>query len=277
MCLHDYFCSHKKTTHPQASQALSGLGGIGKTQVAIEYVYRYCSEYRFIFWVRGDTREKMLSDFASLATTLNLKVQHEQDQQLLIEAVRSSLRKHSHWLLIIDNIEDLRNAQSILPTSARGHILLTTRTQTTGNIAKHVELEKMTLDEGALFLLRRIKILAQDDSLLEVSTVDLQSAKAIGDVLDGLPLALIKLARILKNLDVTSPTTSISINQGIRNYCASEVALILVILHLSQKHFLMLLRRLRKSALQQSNCYASAHFYIKKQFQKSSSSTELRN
>jgi serine/threonine protein kinase/tetratricopeptide (TPR) repeat protein len=185
--IHDTFCSQKRTTQ---TQALSGLGGIGKTQIAIEYVYRYYSEYRYIFWVRGDTREKMLSDFASLATTLDLKEQHEQDQQLLIEAVRSCLRKNSHWLLVIDNIEDLRNARTILPSSARGHILITTRTQTTGNIAKHIDLEKMALDEGALFLLRRTKILAQDDSLQEASTDKQRSAKDIADTLDGLPLAL---------------------------------------------------------------------------------------
>ncbi len=119
----------------------------------------------------------MLSDFASLATFLDLKEQHEHEQQLVIEAVRSRLRKNTHWLLIIDNIEDLRNARTILPSAARGHILLTTRTQTTGNIAKHIDLEKMTLDEGALFLLRRTKMLAQDDSLQEASTADRQSAK----------------------------------------------------------------------------------------------------
>jgi len=185
--LHDTFCSQKRSTQ---TQALSGLGGIGKTQIAVEYVYRYHSEYRYIFWVRGDTREKMLSDFASLATTLGLKEQNEQEQQLNIEAVRSSLRKNTHWLLIIDNIEDLRNARTILPSSARGHILLTTRTQTTGNIAKQIDLEKMTLDEGALFLLRRTKLLTQEDSLQEATTADLQSAKDIVDTLDGLPLAL---------------------------------------------------------------------------------------
>ena len=169
---------------------MSGLGGIGKTQIAIEYVYRYHSEYTFIFWVRGDTREKMLSDFASLATTLGLKEQNEQDQQLIIEAVRTSLKNNTHWLLIIDNIEDLRNARTILPSAARGHILLTTRTQTTGNIANQIDLEKMTLDEGALLLLRRTKLLTQDDALQEATPADLQSAKEIVDTLDGLPLAL---------------------------------------------------------------------------------------
>ena len=72
--LHDTYCSQKRVTH---NEALSGFGGIRKMQIAIEYVYRYYGEYKYIFWVRGDTREKMLSDFASLATILNLKEQHE--------------------------------------------------------------------------------------------------------------------------------------------------------------------------------------------------------
>ncbi|HXX77487.1 MAG TPA: FxSxx-COOH system tetratricopeptide repeat protein, partial [Ktedonobacteraceae bacterium] len=185
--LHDTFCSQKRVIQ---TQALSGLGGIGKTQIAIEYVYRYHSAYRYIFWVRGDTREKMLSDFASLAALLEPNEQHECEQQRIIESVRSSLRKKTHWLLIIDAIEDLKHARTILPTSARGHILLTTRTKTTGNIAQHIDLEKMTPEDGALFLLRRTKILAQDASLEEASTSDYQHAKDVVEMLDGLPLAL---------------------------------------------------------------------------------------
>src|SRR5207253_3070156 len=56
--------------------------------------------------------------------------------------------------------------------------------------AQHIDLEKMTLEEGALFLLRRTKILAQDAFLEEASTADCQNAKFIAEILDGLPLAL---------------------------------------------------------------------------------------
>jgi serine/threonine protein kinase len=185
--LHDAFCSGKVTIK---TPAVSGLGGIGKTQIAIEYVYRYHSEYQFILWVRGDTREKMLSDFAALSTMLNLKEQHEQEQRLVIEAVRTWLRKNTKWLLIIDNVEDLRLVERLLPSRAQGHILLTTRTQTTGNIAQCIDLGKMTLEEGALFLLRRTKIVTQDATLQDASPADCQKAKAIAEVLDGLPLAL---------------------------------------------------------------------------------------
>lgn len=185
--LHDTFNSQKRVAQ---TPALSGLGGMGKTQIAIEYVYRYHHEYRYIFWVRGDTRERMLSEFASLAFTLNLKEQQVQEQQQLIEAVGSWLRKNAQWLLIIDNIEDLRTAWTILPTTAKGHILLTTRTQTTGNIAQNIDLEKMTLKEGTLFLLRRTKIVAQDAPSQEAALTDYTSAQSIAEALDGLPLAL---------------------------------------------------------------------------------------
>jgi serine/threonine protein kinase/tetratricopeptide (TPR) repeat protein len=185
--LHDTFYSEKAVTK---TPAVSGLGGIGKTQIAVEYVYRYHSEYKVILWVRGDIREKMLSDIATLATILNLKEQHEQAQRRVIEAVRTWLRKNTQWLLIIDNIEDLRLVQTLLPSSARGHILLTTRTQTTGNIAQCIDLGKMTLEEGALFLLRRTKILPHDATFQDASTADCQRAKEICEVLDRLPLAL---------------------------------------------------------------------------------------
>lgn len=185
--LHDTFCSGKMAIK---TLAVSGLGGIGKTQIAVEYVYRYHSEYHFILWVRGDTRDKILSDIAALATMLNLKEQHEQEQRRVIEAVRTWLRKNTKWLLIIDNVEDLRLIQTLLPSTGQGHILLTTRTQTTANIAQCIDLGKMTLEEGSLFLLRRTKILTQDATLQDASIADCQKAKAIAEVLDGLPLAL---------------------------------------------------------------------------------------
>jgi serine/threonine protein kinase/tetratricopeptide (TPR) repeat protein len=185
--LHEAFCSGKVATQ---TQAVSGLGGIGKTQVAIEYAYRYHNDYQAIFWVRGDTREKMLVDIAALATVLNLKEQHEKEQQYVVEAVKSWLRKNTRWLLIVDNIEDLKLVRTLLPATAPGHILLTTRAQTTGNIAQRIDLEKMTLEESALFLLRRTKIVEQDAVLQDAATEDCQQAKALAEVLDGLPLAL---------------------------------------------------------------------------------------
>src|SRR6266568_6822785 len=80
-------------------QAISGLGGIGKTQVAVEYAYRSHADYQAVFWVRADTRENVVSDFVTLAGLLKLPEKDTQDQMIAVNAVREWLRTHKQWLL----------------------------------------------------------------------------------------------------------------------------------------------------------------------------------
>jgi transcriptional regulator with XRE-family HTH domain len=67
-------CLHQRLSRKSAAlpQALSGLGGIGKTQTALEYCYRHSDSYRALFWVRADTREMLLVDMVAIAGILNL-------------------------------------------------------------------------------------------------------------------------------------------------------------------------------------------------------------
>jgi MinD superfamily P-loop ATPase len=68
------------------TQVISGLGGIGKTQTALEYAYRHREDYRYIFWVRADTHELLTSDFAAMASALDLPVKDDKDQNLAVNA-----------------------------------------------------------------------------------------------------------------------------------------------------------------------------------------------
>jgi tetratricopeptide (TPR) repeat protein len=172
-------------------QALIGLGGIGKTQTAVEYVYRYYSDYpEAIFWVRADSRESLLSDFTSIAYDLNLLKKDEQDQRLAALSVKRWLKEYDGWLLILDNVEDLEMIKDFMPSARRGDIVLTTRQQITGDVAQAIEIENMEPDEGALFLLRRTKILKVDDELANALQTDRATAREIATALGGLPLAL---------------------------------------------------------------------------------------
>jgi tetratricopeptide (TPR) repeat protein/DNA-binding XRE family transcriptional regulator len=171
-------------------QAITGLGGIGKTQTALEYAYRYRNEYQAVFWVRADTRETLVSDLAAIADLLHLAGANEQDQSRVVEAVQRWLSEHDGWLLILDNADDLELASEFLPTTGSGHILLTTRAQATGLLAQRIELEQMEPEEGALFLLRRAKLLGRDAPLDSASYAEWTQAKAIAGLLGGLPLAL---------------------------------------------------------------------------------------
>ncbi len=171
-------------------QAINGLGGIGKTQTAVEYAYRHRDEYHPILWATAATRESLIADFVKIATLLNLPEQNAQKQDRAVAAVKHWLSSNKDWLLILDNADDLEMASDFLPIEYTGHILLTTRAQFTGTIANGIDLEKMDLAEGTLLLLRRARVLAKDAQLDQVNSEERATAEAIVKVLDGLPLAL---------------------------------------------------------------------------------------
>jgi len=171
-------------------QAMSGLGGIGKTSTAIEYAYRHRDAYQTILWVHAETREVLISEFTTIASTLSLHEKDEQDWRRIIEAVKRWLHDHEHWLLILDNVEELPVVEDFLPADCKGHVIITTRSQSTGAIAQRIDLERMEPDEGALFLLRRAKLIAPHASLEDTSEAHCETARAIAQTMDGLPLAL---------------------------------------------------------------------------------------
>jgi tetratricopeptide (TPR) repeat protein len=187
--LHEILDKNKVGTLTQP-QAMTGLGGIGKTQTAVEYAYRYYRQYEAVLWVQADTRDAFLSEFANIAYILKLTPEEETDQNHLVNAVKRWLQEHKSWLLVIDNIEDLTLVRDFTPSLRQGHILLTTRTQYTGAIAQNVEINKLKEEEGALLLLRRTNIVAVDARLDNAPNAEIELARQIALVMDGLPLAL---------------------------------------------------------------------------------------
>lgn len=172
------------------SVSISGLGGIGKTQLALEYAHRsYPSIYRAVFWVNAADEATLQESYNDLARLLELQERNEResDQHVL---VKQWLERHTDWLLIMDNADDLELARSFFPKanqkhkSRQGHILLTTRSHIVGNIvANQIEIDKMEPDEGLSFLLRRTNKLGADTNVREAVAM-------LVELLDGHPLAL---------------------------------------------------------------------------------------
>jgi tetratricopeptide (TPR) repeat protein/DNA-binding XRE family transcriptional regulator len=175
------------------SLALYGLGGIGKTQTAIEYAYLYADAYRAIFWIGAETEESMQASLVQIADLLELPEREAEEQSRLIAVIRRWLVSHQEWLVIVDNIEDLDVLPAILPPLRRGALLLTTRRQAPGTLAQSLELLPMSEEEGVALLLARARPLSVRSSASaempqNVETVT-QAAELVR-LLDGLPLAL---------------------------------------------------------------------------------------
>jgi tetratricopeptide (TPR) repeat protein len=173
-------------------QALNGLGGVGKTQLALEYAYFYKQEYWSVLWVRADAQDLLRADISAIADMLFLPAKERSDEQHLFASVKRWLQHNQRWLLVLDNLnpEDFLIIDLLVPAQCSGHVLLTTQSQATGQFARALSVESMTIDESALFLLRRAKIISEQASRDEASKGDYAEAVAIAQELGGLPLAL---------------------------------------------------------------------------------------
>jgi len=121
---------------------------------------------------------------------LGLPEYEAQDQSIIVVAVRHWLDTHDWWLLILDNADDVSLVRDFLPRAGKGHILLTTRASAQGTMTQSIGVEPMEETEGALFLLRRARVLALHAALDQATPADHATAKAIVQTLGGLPLAL---------------------------------------------------------------------------------------
>ena len=159
-------------------EALWGMGGVGKTQIAVEYAYRHKAEYEIVWWLRSEEPTTLSSDYAAMATDLDLAEKGLKEQSEIVKAVRRWLEHNSGWLLIFDNAQNPKSLNDFLPRGGGGHVIMTSRNPEWGSDAKVLEIKVFSRQESIDFLLDRTKL--KDDA----------AAGALAEVLGDLPLAL---------------------------------------------------------------------------------------
>src|SRR5260370_36596175 len=175
-------------------QSISGLGGMGKTQLAVEYAYRHHSEYRYLLWARAESMESLNFSYFEIAHLLNLPEKHSEEQEKAIQATKRWLQRQRSWLLILDNADHPALLPDFLPPTVGGHLLIPTRAADVSahlaGLAHPLVVKTFSDEQGALFLLRRSGLLALDATIDQTETSSQQLAMEIAHELGGLPLAL---------------------------------------------------------------------------------------
>src|ERR1700729_477128 len=137
------------------AQALYGLGGVGKTQLALEYAHRFMADYDLVWWVPSERAEETSNALAELARKMGLRVGDNVAEAA--EAALEELRRDTtpHWLLIFDNADDPKQLEPYLPTGA-GHVLITSRNQAWTHSAEPLGVDVFTREESVAHLLRHV-------------------------------------------------------------------------------------------------------------------------
>ena len=157
--------------------AVQGMGGVGKTSLAVEYAYRFRGLYAGVCWCPAETRTGLLSALATFAVTLGAAPTDEADVE---KAAKAALRRLSEqratWLLVYDNVTAPNHIADLL-SSAGARVLITSRFSDWSESAEEVALDVLPLEEAVAFLQSR-------------TGCGYAGAQTLAEVLGCLPLAL---------------------------------------------------------------------------------------
>ncbi|MDR2119136.1 MAG: toll/interleukin-1 receptor domain-containing protein [Tannerellaceae bacterium] len=140
------------------TQALIGLGGVGKSQIAVEYACRYAEEYTYVVWVNAESSDTFYASLEPFALKNGLvHPDAKYTSAELLAAVRDWMNRQDNWLFIFDNADDEASLKDYLPQDAahRRHVLITSRYGNWQTFATPLNIDVFSEEEAAEFLTRR--------------------------------------------------------------------------------------------------------------------------
>jgi tetratricopeptide (TPR) repeat protein len=173
------------------TQAISGLGGVGKTQLAVEYAYRHLADYSIVWWVRAEEASTRAGDLAGLAVKLGVAEKDARDVRAGAEAARDWLGHNSGWLLVFDNAPGPSDCAEYLPQGSTGHVIVTSRNPNWRGVAEAMPVKVLPREMAVEFLMKRT---GQDDRRV---------AEELCEALGDLPLALEQAGAYIESSGIT--------------------------------------------------------------------------
>ncbi|MHC4475661.1 MAG: tetratricopeptide repeat protein [Planctomycetota bacterium] len=184
---------------------IHGLGGVGKTRLAVEYALRSLNDktYTAALFVTADSVFSLNTNLAALASPnlLNLPEFNQPDQGIIVEAVISTLSRRTDWLLILDNVDDDPTRQHIcaelLPRLITGRLLITSRLSNWPPDIADLPVTKLNTKDAASYLRSSTKAKRAETKR------DNNLSEQLAETLDGLPVALEQAAAYIKRTHIT--------------------------------------------------------------------------
>jgi hypothetical protein len=173
-------------------QAVQGMGGVGKTQLATQFAYDHAADYDLVYWLAAEEPAALPDQFTTLAADLGLDP--VPDPEGLQTQVHRRLREVTGWLLIFDNADDCREIQPWIPAvpmlpGTRGHVIITTRRRGFDDLGAVLDLDVVSPEEALALLRTRVPALDDD------------TGTELAEELGLLPLALDQAAAYMKRAE----------------------------------------------------------------------------
>ncbi|GIF65314.1 hypothetical protein Ais01nite_33490 [Asanoa ishikariensis] len=160
------------------SITLQGMGGIGKTQVAMEYAHRFRNAYDLVWWINADEVAFIDTQLSTLAKRLGTVEEGTIPDQA--EALKQRLERGEvdRWLLVFDNAEDIESVSPYLPSGPGGHVLITSRNPLWVDYRQTIQMDVFQRGESVAHLQQRVPL------------IRLEHANRIAELLGDLPIAV---------------------------------------------------------------------------------------
>lgn len=196
--------------------AIYGLGGIGKTSLAVEFIWRHKNEYPGgIFWISGESNMTFQSSVREMALEMQITSPESDFSFTLMKALAWLKKQSKMWCLVVDNLDQLEMSEDMRKLlrgkwkqGSRGHVIITTRREPreilkeTGIEEKScIELKRLTQEQSVEFLRKKTGRTEGEDS----------EVRELASELSGLPLALDQAAAYIRYL-------SCSISDYVKQY-----------------------------------------------------------
>jgi tetratricopeptide (TPR) repeat protein len=169
-------------------EAVHGLGGVGKTELVLEFAHRYQADYGLVWWITAEQPTTVTTGLAALARRLG--IEQVADQAVMVAGLFEELRGRDRWLLVYDNAERPETLEGLLPPGGGGRVLVTSRHGAWGRLGAAVRLDVLAREEAVALLAKRTG--ATDQAVLD----------AVAGELGDLPLALDEAAAYLEETGV---------------------------------------------------------------------------